>query len=352
MSTLTTPTFNFFNLPTIHKAVPTIATMTSENGAIADYVKTLIAIGVIDLRRVSNRARTASDILSEGLSRWFTHRTSTLKYIKFDIAVTEAQNVHNRFGLNAGRNEGGQYLMFSCEDEEFYKFKPASIRLEAVCPGLTGATIAAIERASYSTINVRTGSELFDTFACWNWDGDTEASEDAARKMLIERFGENSKDIEDHMPSKAKKNFGIDIFNHPQQHIADKKLTQLANTPRNSLAKRVAAEVVKLQSLTKLCEKQKISFPRLYDVEDEESETVFHGCCLLYEEHAHIVETYDAHINDLYNCGTGTQIVGFAALPMKGLDLLKFFNRVDISLKLLTQLDKVIGLIASPYHLE
>lgn len=352
MNTLTTPTFNFFNLPTIHKSVPTIATMALQNGEIADYVKTLIAIGVIDLRRISKSARTASDILSQGMSRWFTQRTSTLKYVKFDIAVTEAQNIHDRFGLNSGSTEGGLYLMFSCEDEEFYKFKPASIRLEAACPGLTGATIAAIERASYSTIHVRTGSELFDTFAHWNWDGDTEASEEEAREMLIDRFGEESKDIEDHLPSKAKKIFGMDIFNHKQKHIAEQKLTQLATAPRNSLAKRVAAEVIKLQSLTELCEKQKIRFPRMHDAEDEESETVFHGCCLLYEEHAHIVETYDTQINDLYNCGTGTHTVGFAALPMKGLDLLKFFNRVDTSLNLLTQLDKVIGLIATSYNLE
>jgi PRTRC genetic system protein F len=326
MSPSNATTFNLFNLPKIHNLVPKSASLTPDDSSLSECVRKLIAGGIINLRSIQRSARTPSAILSQGLSKWFADRTSAITHINFDVSIVDTQVIKNHLYFEQFQEQGPQYLMMVCDNEQFYRFKPASVHLEAACPGLTAATIHAIEQASYLTVDVRTSNELFETFSQWYWEGDSTASDTEVREILEDRFGGDSTEIDEHLPTRAREIFGIPVTGRWKNGISEKNLYSVAHTPSDSFAKRVAAEVLKLKELTTQCEQAKAQFPKIYGHCDNLcAETIFRGCCLIYDWHDHITTIYDAQVNDLYNSGEGTDILGFATLPINPQELVQFF---------------------------
>ena len=88
------------------------------------------------------------------------------------------------------------YLGIEITEESIFEIGRRAAELRNVHPRLVSTAMVLINRAAGRTMWVRTPDEFLGEFASWYWDGDSNATDEEAREMLTDRFGDDEAEIE------------------------------------------------------------------------------------------------------------------------------------------------------------
>lgn len=345
--------FAAFQLPRLHSDIPTKALISKFHQEDAPFAKMLLDAGVITPCDIPDTATTPRDILKHGLESWFTHRTSTLKIIKFSVSIldcTAAQEIVDCADSSERTFKGNPVLAINSVTEDIYELKECAESLENACKGLFRTALDAVEAASYMTVSIRTPGEIFNDFAGSHWETDWSEipSDDDARETLIDRFGEDEV-VDAYLPSNVAPIFGND-FCLPRwtgtkfkKSMSQRKLRSLAKVATTKESANVAIQTAVLLDLIKEAKKHSAEMPDLCGIY---AESVTRGCCLIFQDHEFVWSTYDDRVNYAWNSGEATDLLGMQELPGTTEELKKYFYNLDLSLAVLRQMDKLIGLIS------
>lgn len=344
---------NLFNLPKLHPSIPKKAIAKNTDQSVANLTRLMIGLGILKLSDVSDRAKTSSDILSQGISKWFSRRLKGLRFLSFGMIVMDIGRIRSIFDQFELPDNDRQFFTVICESEPFFKISRRFRQLERTVPGLTKTVFSAIQSAGYRTVPVRTVDDLYEYFCMQYWDGEMDLTDEEATPCLEDRMGEDE-DFSEYLPSFVKKVFACDILNFEIKPFSDQRITEVSNETNSPYLKSLCEEIIKLRQMTSDCEKFGIHMPHLDLIESEDCyvDPMFQGCCLIFDKHDHIQQSYEAEINGMMESGGGTDVIGFSEIPDDPKLLLKFFNDMEKLLALLLQMDKVIGLISNKKPVE
>lgn len=363
--TKTAPTMWGCQLPKISQQIPLKVVLVQSAIDDTSYVRTLLDIGVIDPDKISDNAGTPRDILKQGLAAWFKERRKGLEYINFELGIVSPDTARD-FVKNSDWGRESEPITRPClairqyGQENCQSMRYAAEQLEKTVPGLFRIVLRLIEQSSYRTIFIRTPDELWHHY-CYNWYG-TDASEtytddhlEAIREALTERLGDEDS-IEEYMPEKKRKLFGVEHWGHtpgqPAQRndMTVKELEVISQSPVSSLAQRVAAEAAVLQRLLDEANATDAKLPQLDNFGG--SQCLYSGCCLQFADDPDVWQTLDDLGEMMMNAGDNCEYYGLEQLPETSEELAAFFKKLDIAFSLLRQMDKVIGLIADERDYE
>lgn len=342
-----------FQLPSLAPTIPKAAVVRYTQSNMAKLAINLVNAGVINPRDVPETVTSAADVVSHSLGAWFTTRTRNLKRLKFSVSIVSSETATEFFQYTDGpeREFHGEPVLVidSPSYEEPYQMYPFASKLDGEGRKVLASALDAIGTASVYTVDVRTPHELFNEFCAWNWEGDwTEVpTEKEARKMVIERHGEEG-DIQSYLPSYACPVFGHDLFKWTKKRPWRKQkwLRRYAKTHRGKAAT-VARETAILLDLLAPIRESEICMPDLSDIWIRP--TTF-AAALVYKDDPIVWETLDNMNEIAYNAGEACEMLGIAELPATAADLKTYFNNLDTCLAVLRQMDKVMALISTPVN--
>lgn len=342
-----------FQLPSLAAGIPSSAVVRYTQSNMAKLAINLVHAGVINPRDVPDTVTSAAEVVSHSLGQWFSARTRNLKRVQFSVSIVSSETATEFIQYTDGsdRKFNGEPVLVidSPAHEEPYEMYSFAYGLDAEGRKVLASALDAIGTASVYTVDIRTPLELFNEFCGWNWEGDwTEVpSEKEARRMVLERHGEEG-DIKSYLPSHACPVFGYDLFKWTKKRPWRKQkwLRRYAKTHRGKVAT-VARETAILLDLLAPIRESKICMPDLSEIWIRP--TTF-AAALVYKDDPIVWETLDNMNEVAYNAGEACEMLGMAELPSTVPDLKTYFDNLDTCLAVLRQMDKLMALISTPVN--
>jgi PRTRC genetic system protein F len=343
-----------FQLPQLHPDIPITPTISAHECDDSSLAANLLKARVIDPNDIPETAESPIDILRYGLQAWFNRRSEGLEILNFEMALLDHQSMQNLASTfnDSDRKFDEPYtlVIYGCS-EDTYVLEARSTEMEIAFPGLFAVALGAIQKASSRTINIRTPHEVFAQFACWHWDGDENPSESDARELLLERFGETD-EIENYMPKTITPIFGGSLCIHYFSNEEKRKLQTIAGLkkfvqqfPDDPEAKVALQTITLLRAIAK-ADKANAQLPDMHDIY---ADSIIRGCNLVFRPDVRVWQTIDSVIEDAYNAGDATEILGLQSLP-KGVDeLRRYFSKLDLAFTVVRHMDKLISMISTKY---
>lgn len=346
-----------FQLPGLHPQIPIHSFVAHSTYDARELAKGLIAAKVIRPHDIPPTVITAEDVVMYGLQAWFDRRTATLKRVEFGIQMRlgrSAEEIFDELNMHGGRDRtytGGAALLLVGGYQPSYRMDLAASALEKVWPGLFATAFDAVSRASYRTVQLRLPGELWEQvcFRYWDCDASEEPSDKDARTALQDRFGEEEHDvIEAYLPSALKPVFGgkfcANWFTR-RRYFGRRKLATIASTSESPRARRVAKQTLRLNAAIAQAQRMSASLPDLCGVDA----TCTHPAAnLVFKPKGLAFELIDDLVNDAWNAGDATELLGIAELPTSADDLKHYFEKLDAAFTVLMHMDKLITLITQP----
>lgn len=344
-----------FQLPAFHPTIPLVSYVRKSEFTLTKLARDLIDIGVICPTRLAPDTDVPARIISEGLSHWFGRRTRNLQRLHFSIAVmsgTEAQAVIAQFDCTEREFSDAPVLAVESVGQEYiYHMRHGAERIEQQCPGMFRTVLDALQTASCRTVWCRFPVELYDHLSGWFYETDwtEEVSDKEALPLLKDRL-EDDEAVASYLPSRTHQIFGYKHWSWSKKRKPGKEkrsLNRFFCRSKPSFATRVARETIKLLDLTDQAQAIEASLPDLCGLYGN---SYYSACCLFYEDDPIAMRTLDDIGNFLMNAGEGTEYLGLAQLPTGLYELRNYFDKLDLCLRLLRQLDRVLSLISQPIN--
>jgi PRTRC genetic system protein F len=342
-----------FQLPALHPTIPLFTFVRHSEFTMAQLARDLVKIGVISPARIAADTELPAHIIAEGLSHWFDCRTRKLQRLHFSFAVmsgTEAQAVNEQFdGSEREFTDAPVLAVESVGQENIYCLQAGAEKIERYFPGMFRAVLDAVQAASYRTVWCRLPGELYDNLSNWFYETDwtEKISNKEALPLLKDRL-EDRKAIESYLPSRTRRIFGYQHWSlGKKRKISKQCLIRFIRKSRPSFATRIARETIRLLELTEQVKALDASLPDLCGIYGE---SYYSACCLFYEDDPIATQALDDIGNSLMNAGDGTEFLGLAQLPTDPFALRNYFDKLDLCLQLLRQLDRVLSLISKPIN--
>lgn len=348
-----------FQLPTLHPDIPINPIVTKHASDVSLIVRNLVSAKVIQPADIPPTATRSEDILHAGLGAWLRRRTSRLQNVRFSVALNldkSAELMAQLLSRNdkAQQHKGEPVLVFEGAGDPYYRMDGKAAYLERVCPGLFKSALDAVALASYRTVQLRLPMELYEHVCYMYWECDTSEniSDREARKVLKDRFG-GEDGIDDYLPSKVRPLFGGNLCCSwwsfgKRKLFGPRKLARIASTSDHAIARKVALKTIELRKALKAAELLDARLPDLDEV--EEADPTCPAATLLFKPDDLAFQAIDDLVNDAWNSGTGTDMIGIGILPTSTEDLRLYFNKLDAAFNVLKHMDSLIGLIATKYR--
>jgi PRTRC genetic system protein F len=317
-----------FQLPSLNCNIPVEAEMVT---AVSDYsalATALLDAGVIDPADIPDAVGNAAQIVNHGLAAWFKPRISGLKYMRFDVNLYDAEAF-----------EGSH-------ESPFFYVENTAKKIEALAPGLFLTAFSTLTHASWRTIDVRCPEAILNnvTYHLWECDLSEVTTDEAAMEAVIERFGETEASDE-YLPSKVIPGFGdgycFTKFSDTK-HLSKAALKKLAKS-EDSLVAEIAAKTLELNANIEKIKKLETGLPGVADLQ---AHSISVGCTMLFREDPVVLQYVDDEVNDAYNAGDATEMIGIESIPMTAAELKTFFSKLDLCLAVVRQINALIPLLA------
>lgn len=339
-----------FQLPTLNYNIPAHAEMVT---AVSDYsalATALLDAGVIDPADIPDSVGNAAQIVSHGLAAWFKPRISGLNYMRFDVALydAEAANCYVKdMWLDASTEFTSFALAFEGSDNSpFFYVENTAKKIEALAPGLFLTAFSTLTHASWRTIDVRCPEAILSnvTYQLWECDLSEVTTDEAAMEAVIERFGETEASDE-YLPSKLIPGFGdgycFTKFS-TTKHLSKAALKELVKSG-DALVAEVAARTLELSASIERVTKLDIGLPGVGSLQ---AHSISVGCTMLFREDPVVLQYVDDEVNDAYNAGDATELIGIESIPMTAAELKSYFFKLDLCLAVVRQINALIPLLA------
>ena len=353
-----------FQLPALHTDIPTQVIRIVPDKATDRLVRSLVAIGVINLSEIPDSVESAYEVLNTGLGSWFNKRTKNIAALRFSIELNDDATTRNfsahyaeylaYYQSGKPKTLKGFSLSFDSDEPQAMAMRGITDPLNESHPGLVETALVALQNVSNTQLTIKTPRESFERIAESYWEACTRTvmTDKFARKRLVNIFGDDGG--EDYLPSKIVEVFG-GINYLPRYSTKTRKanrlipiarLKKIAQANNDVLATSVAKKVLELQRLIKIAAKHKASLPDLYGTGATGTGS---SCRLMYSEHNNPMwQEIDEEIDHGYQSGEGTETLGIKQLPTKRDQLKLFFDHLDIALRVVTAADELIQLISKP----
>lgn len=348
-------THDFLSLPAIGSDVKTRAAMRwNAEKDVASLIAAQFNSGVLRPRDVPE-FKGAGDALAHGFFAWAKRHTPRLDCLGFDFVLCDVPAVQDVVQYQEDSSEFNPtspvYLGIEITEESIFEIGRRSAELRNVHPRLVSTAMVLINRAAGRTMWIRTPDEFLGEFASWFWDGDSNATDEEAREMLTNRFGEDEAEIEHYLPSVVRPQLcpdDMDVYRWnaksrrylPQRALGVATLRRLQRFT-SGRTRRICAELEKLS--LKL---QRVGNRDLLGCEFR-PQCAYAAATLTVQNDSRVGEVLDSHYEHLASAGDGTTYYGFTPLASTPEAIRKQYADWSQGLSILDQLDRVIACLAA-----
>lgn len=344
-----------FRLPSLHPDIPLNPIISISTVDDSQFVRELLRSKVIQPASIPETAATTIDVLFHGLKSWFDNRTKDLQILQFSIDILDGDKAMNFLShtneYDKEKFTGNYTVSIECDGPVYYELESKALELEQITPGLFATALDAIETASYMTIPVMTPNMIYWEFSHCHWEetnSGNEPSDKEARKDLLERLGE-CEALDNYLPSVVIPLFGGNLclsdLKKKRKILSTNQLKRLSKT---ALAADISNQIISLQRAIEIAKKNNASLP---DTNNLDVRPVSFGCSLIFKENDQVIESIDNLINDAYQAGDATDVVGFQELPTTYRELKRYFAKLHLAFNVVREMDKLLAMIATPIEL-
>jgi PRTRC genetic system protein F len=367
---------SLFLLPNIHPDIPRRTVISDDNyqddaqqhegGDLNALALKLIQCGVIKPDEIPDHAETTQEIISIGLSKWVSKKTGDISTIPFKFAVIDfpslievAEYTSADADLDCYFENVNFVLAAIGEETQIRQMKGKLDQLNKFCPRLALTAIRAIYEASPITTDIWLPHEVFSEFARYYWEeyGNKLPSDDEVIEYVVSNFdaedpesAEYDQQIKSMLPSSVIPAMGgkacLDFINK-RQLLTRKQLTRLARSTGNRQIKDIAYATSDL--LKAISQANRID-ARLTDDDIPFATRDRRGLLLVNEFSDQVEQIVDAEINDAWQSGTATEVIGFIRIPEHPYQIKRFFHKIEKACAVLKKLDELVGLISERYY--
>ena len=346
---------DFLSLPAIGSDVKTRAVMRwNAEKDVASLIGAQFNSGVLRPRDVPE-FKGAGDALAHGFFAWAKRHTPRLDCLGFDFVLCDVQAVQDVVQYQEDSSEFNPtspvYLGIEITEESIFEIGRRAAELRNVHPRLVSTAMVLINRAAGRTMSVRTPDEFLGEFASWFWDGDSNATDEEAREMLTDRFGEDEAEMDYYLPSVVRPQLcpdDMDVYRWhaktrrylPQRALGVAALRRLQRFT-SGRTRRICAELEKLSLML-----QRVGNRDLFGCEYR-PRCAYASATLTVENDTRVGEVLDSHYEYLASAGDGTTYLGFTPLASTPDAIRKQYADWSQGLSILGQLDRVIACLAA-----
>jgi PRTRC genetic system protein F len=297
----------------------------------------------------------AGDALAHGFFAWAKRHTPRLDCLGFDFVLCDVQAVQDVVQYQEDSSDFNPtspvYLGIEITEENIFEIGRRAAELRDVHPRLVSTAMVLINRAAGRTMWVRTPDEFLGEFASWFWDGDSNATDEEAREMLTDRFGEDEAEIEYYLPSVVRPQLcpdDMDVYRWnaksrrylPQRALGVAALRRLQRFT-SGRTRRICAELEKLSLML-----QRVGNRDLFGCEYR-PRCAYASATLTVQNDTRVSDVLDSHYEYLASAGDGTTYLGFTPLASTPDAIRKQYADWSQGLSILGQLDRVIACLAA-----
>lgn len=346
---------DFLSLPAIGSDVKTRAVMRwNAEKDVASLIVAQFNSGVLRPRDVPG-FKGAGDALAHGFFAWAKRHTPRLDCLVFDFVLCDVQAVKDVVQYQEDSSDFNPtspvYLGIEITEESIFEIGRRAAELRTVHPRLVSTAMVLINRAAGRTMWVRTPDEFLGEFASWFWDGDSNATDEEAREMLTDRFGDDEAEIEHYLPSVVRPQLcpdDMDVYRWnaksrrylPQRALGVAALRRLQRFT-SGRTRRICAELEKLSLML-----QRVGNRDLFGCEYR-PRCAYAAATLTVQNDGRVGEVLDSHYEYLASAGDGTTYLGFTPLASTPDAIRKQYADWSQGLSILGQLDRVIACLAA-----
>jgi len=348
-------THDLLSLPAIGSDVRTRAVMRwNAEKEVASLVSAQFDSGVLRPCDVPE-FNGAGDALAHGFFAWAKRHTPCMQFLGFNFVLCDVQAVEDVIQYQEDSSDfeptSPLYLGIEIDQENILAIGRRAAVLRGVHPRLVSTALILINRAAGRTIWVRTPDEFIGEFAMWFWDGDSQATDEEARALLKDRFGDDEAEIEHHLPSVVRPELcpdDMDVCRWHSKSLRHRPLRALNVAALRRLqrftsgrTRRTCAELEKLSLML-----QRVGNRDLFGCEYR-PRCAYAAATLTVQNDGRVGEVLDSHYEYLASAGDGTTYYGFTPLASTPEAIRKQYADWSQALSILGQLDRVIACLAA-----
>ncbi|SAL00966.1 hypothetical protein AWB77_06242 [Caballeronia fortuita] len=349
------PPNDFLSLPAIGSDVKTRAVMRWQaEKDVAGLISAQFNSRVLRPRDVPE-FKGAGDALAHGFFAWAKRHTPRLDCLGFDFVLCDVQAVQDVVQYQEDSSDFNPtspvYLGIEITEESIFEIGRRAAELRNVHPRLVSTAMVLINRAAGRTMWIRTPDEFLGEFASWFWDGDSNATDEDAREMLTDRFGDDEAEIEHYLPSVVRPQLcpdDMDVYRWHSKSLSHRPLHALGVAALRRLqrftsgrTRRICAELEQLSLML-----QRVGNRDLFGCEYR-PRCAYAAATLTVQNDGRVGEVLDSHYEYLASAGDGTTYLGFTPLASTPDAIRKQYADWSQGLSILGQLDRVIACLAA-----
>lgn len=367
---------SLFLLPTIHSDIPRKAILSEKFSReeqphwndcnLNQLALNLVHCGVIDPSAIPDHVETVHEIISIGLSNWFKDRAGEIGTIPFKFSVMDHPTLIEVAAQTSADCDMYDYfkeekfvLATIGEETQIREMKDKIESISKISPRLAFTVIRAIYKASAITADIWLPHEIFSEFARYYWEdySATLPRDEEVVGYVTSNFdakdpedSESLKQIQSMLPSSVVPAMGgklcLDLISR-RQLLSRKQLKRLAGSTDDKLVQDVACAT---SSLLKAISQAKRIGAKLTTDDIPYAMRVSRGLLLVHQFNDRVAQIVDAEVNDAWQSGTATDVIGFIKIPDHPYEIQIFFDKIEKALLVLKKLDTLIEKISERYY--
>lgn len=301
-----------------------------------------------------NDPADAGDAFQQAFHAWTRRQYGNLTRLRFTPALFDAHAVRDVLHMvGDGNNDADPaplFFGFNLEEEWVYSLEQAIPMLRSVHPLLFRTVMAALDRASCRTMEIRLPEWYMHEFACWYWDSDPNISDTEADELLKDRFEDDREARNAFLPSVVRPQICPDDANPSEWRngrwrqrsvLTDVQLHRLGSRGKG-VSRRVCTEVLKLRALMRQSRSRNLLHPTY------STNPVYAMCSVIVEENQFTGDLLDCHFDHAANCGDATTYSAFSRLASTAKTIRRQYADLALAFRILTHLDRLLSLVAIP----
>jgi len=347
-----------FVLPTFHPSVQIHGNISLDS---AQLVRDLIATKIIKLESIPETASTVDEVLNLGLAAWFKVHMPVFKALIVSVEILTPASVQE--AIRSATREDGEYRSYErrfngsigVQFNGDWGWNPFTVSdfalgIELTEPGLFKATMRVIKEAAAITVPIRTAFDALSDFQNLWEDDAVVPDDDAVIERLIEMLDDEAND---YLPSVLIPVLGGDLclpsLVPKKDRMSLAQIRRISKSSNDIECRDLAKQVLKLKAAIKAANK---AGARLPDVDGLNIQTVEPGCTLIYQFDRRVFGVFSDQYQYGMETGYANQMIGLDEIPVVPTEITSYFNRMNLALSVLKEMDALIAMIGTPYDMQ
>lgn len=345
------PAHDFLTLPAFGTDVSTNAVMRwKADQDVASLVAAHFESGILKAGDVPN-FKGAGHALAHGFFAWATRNKPPFRRLNFNFVLCDVdavlEEIQYQYDSRDFSPESALYLGIEIPQENVFEIGPRAAKLRRLHPRLVSTAMVLINRAAGRTLWVRTPDEFLGMFASWYWDGDPHTSDEDAKEVLEDRFGEDEEEMEHYFPSVVRPELCPDdmdvcTWNSGSRRFGQKPALGVAALRRlqrfsSGWVRQLCRDLEVLTLMLRAAGNRSL-FNCAY-----QPGCAYAASTLIVEDGPRIGELLDSHYEHLASSGDGSLYYGFVPFASTPDAIRTQYADWSMGLSILGQLDRVLA---------